>query len=910
VNKISLTINDKSITTVPGKTILETARAHGIHIPTLCHDPRLKPYGACRICLVEVEGAKSFVPACATVATEGMVVRTDTIAVYEIRRTIVELLLSDHPLDCLTCESAGRCRLQDLAYELNIKEKRYKGEKHSYTVEDFNPFIERDHNKCVLCGRCVRICAETQGCHIFDFANRGFETVTSTPFDRSLQETPCVFCGQCVSTCPVGALTSRLRKYKGRIWETVQTVTTCPYCGVGCRLRLYAKNGEVIGVSADLESGVNRGNLCIKGRFGYGFINHPDRLTSPLIKKDGEFVEASWEEALQLVAGKLSEVREKHGADAIGGLSSAKCTNEENYLFQKFMRAVVGTNNVDHCARLCHASTVVGLAQAFGSGAMTNSIDDLAEARAILVIGSNTTEAHPVIALEIKKAVAQGASLIVIDPRRIELAGMAEVWLSQKPGSDVAVLNGLAKVILDEDLVDAGFVKERTEGFEEFSATLTDYTPEEVEKISGVPSDELRRAARVFATAERASIIYSMGITQHTTGTDNVLAIANLAMMTGNIGTPGTGVNPLRGQNNVQGACDMGALPNVFSGYQRVDLPDMREKFEKAWGVSLPGNIGLTLTEMTGAAEEGRIKALYIMGENPMLSDPDLTHVERALKNLDFLVVQDIFMTETAELADVVLPGVSFAEKDGTFTNTERRVQRVRKAINPIGEAKPDWQIICELAEALGCEMKYGSTAEIMTEINELTPSYAGILYERIEKEGLQWPCPANDHPGTPILHVSSFTRGKGKFSAVAYKAPAEMPDREFPLVLTTGRLLSQYHTGTMARRSPGIDEVTPLGRVEINPTDAKKHGIREGDPVNLVTRRGKVVAKALVTERVPQGVLFVPFHFKEVPANILTNSALDPIAKIPEFKVCAVRIEKIKGPRGQGIKGSGKKIR
>lgn len=526
---------------------------------------------------------------------------------------------------------------------------------------------------------------------------------------------------------------------------------------------------------------------------------------------------------------------------------------------------------------------------------MTNSIDDIAEADAILVIGSNTTEAHPVLALEIKKAVwNKGTRLIVIDPRKIELAEMADVWLSQRPGSDVAVINGIAGIILEEGLIDSKFIKERTEDFDRFKKVLSDYIPAKVEKISGVPPEKLREAARIFGQAGRASIIYSMGITQHTTGTDNVHALANLAMMTGNIGKPGTGVNPLRGQNNVQGACDMGALPNVFPGYQQVDNKELRARFEKHWGRKLPAQPGLAVTEMIDSVFKQELKAMYIMGENPMLSDADLKHVEKALKKLDFLVVQDIFMTETAELADVVLPGVTFAEKEGTFTNTERRVQRVRKAIEPLGEGRPDWQIICELAGKMDYDqMCYGSTQEIIEEIADLTPSYHGINYSRIEKEGLQWPCPDLTHPGTPILHAQTFARGRGKFYPVEYKPPAEEPNKDYPLILTTGRILPQFHTGTMIRRSRGIDEITPIAQVEISPKDARKYKIKNGDKVQLVTKRGRIKAKARVAERASKGVLFMPFHFKEAPVNVLTNPALDPVAKIPEFKVCAVRIEK-----------------
>ncbi len=530
---------------------------------------------------------------------------------------------------------------------------------------------------------------------------------------------------------------------------------------------------------------------------------------------------------------------------------------------------------------------------AFGSGAMTNSINDLSQAQVFLVIGSNTTEAHPIIGIQIKKAVSEnGAKLIVIDPRKIKLVDFAHIWLAQKPGTDVAIINGLLYVILSEGLVDKKFIRERTEGFEELKKVLSKYTPEAVEKISGVSAEDLRKAARLFGQAKSASIIYSMGITQHTTGVDNVLALANLAMATGNIGREGVGINPLRGQNNVQGACDVGCLPDVLPGYQKVLEEANRKKFEQAWNCRLPEEPGLTVVEMTNAALDGKIVAMYIMGENPMLSDPDLTHVKEALESLDFLVVQDIFLTETAELADVVLPGVSFAEKDGTFTSTERRVQRVRKVIEPIGGARPDWQIILEVSRALGYSMSYAHPSEIMTEIASLSPIYGGITYERLENGGLQWPCPTPDHPGTPILHREKFSRGLGKFHPVEYKPPAEEPDKNYPLILTTGRILFQYHTGTMTRRSEGINEITPTRIVEVNPNDAKKYRIEDGEEILVISRRGKVKARANVTTSIRPGTIFMPFHFAESAANILTNSALDPIAKIPELKVCAVRVE------------------
>lgn len=896
MSEIKLTINGQLIAANPEETILDVAKREGIYIPTLCHDARLKPYGACRLCLVEVEGAKGFLLACATKITNGMVINTDTVTLHEIRKTIIELLLSDHPMDCLVCESAGRCELQDVAYNLGIdlKEARFKGGKHVYTIEDFNPLIERDPNKCILCGRCVRICAEVQQNFVYDFINRGFESIVTTPYDRSLTETPCEFCGQCISTCPTSALIERRSKYRGRVWETKKVKTICPYCGCGCQIELCVRNNEVVRVSTEVGSGLNEGNLCVKGCFGYEFINHPDRLTSPLIKKNGELKKVSWQEAINLIATKLSETKKKFGADSISVIASAKCTNEENYLLQKFTRAVIGTNNIDHCARLCHAPTVAGLSAAFGSGAMTNSIADIAQAKVILVIGSNTTEAHPIIALQVKKAISEnGAKLIVIDPREIGLVDYAHLWLAQRPGTDVAVLNGLMNVILTEGLEDKDFIKMRTEGFEELQSVVSKYTPEFVEKISGVPAEKIKEAARIYAQAGRATILYTMGLTQHTTGTNNVFAIANLAMLTGNIGQPGTGVNPLRGQNNVQGACDIGALPGCVSGYQNVCDLGVIEKCKDIWGTKLPENPGLSLTEMIDAALSSKVKAMYIVGENPILSNPDISHVKEALEKLDFLIVQDIFLTETAELADVVLPAASFAEKDGTFTNTERRVQRIRKAIEPIGDSKPDWQIICELSKVMGYEMNYSFPSEIFDEISQITPTYKGITFDRVNLHGVQWPCPEPNHPGTPILHKEKFTRGLGKFHAVEFKESAELPDEEYPFILTTGRYLFQYHTGTMTRRSGGIEEICHEARAEINTEDAKKLDIKDSDWVELATRRGKVKMKACVTNKIKPGIIFAPFHFKESPVNLLTNPTLDPVSKIPELKVCAAKLEK-----------------
>ena len=680
--------------------------------------------------------------------------------------------------------------------------------------------------------------------------------------------------------------------------EYKNVLTTCPYCGAGCNFYLQVLDGELVGVLPCKSHTVSQGKLCIKGWNASEFVVSKERLTKPLIKHNGSFIEASWDEALDTIAKKLKEYKEIE-SDSIAVLSSAKCTNEENYLMMKFARAVLGTNNVDHCARLCHASTVVGLVRSFGSGAMTNSIREFEDADCILVIGSNTAEQHPLIARYILRAKEKGANLIVIDPRAITLTQFADFHLRQRPGTDVAVFNGFINVILAEGLEDKEFIKERTEGIEELRKTVENYTPARVEEITHIPKDKLVAAARTYAKAEHASIVYSMGITQHTTGVDNVSSSANLAMLTGNVGKPSTGVNPLRGQNNVQGACDLGALPNVYSGYQSVTDEKARAKFENAWKAKLPEKPGLTVVEMMNEAAKGNIKAIYIMGENPMISDPDINHVREGLEKLEFLAVQDIFLTETAQLADVVLPATSYAEKDGTFTSTERLVQMVRKAIEPPGESRADWQIICDLAKAMGSkEFEYGAPADIMDEIASLTPSYSGMSFNRLQKGGLAWPCPSKEHPGTPYLHKEKFARanGKGKFWGIEFKEPAELPDEEYPFTLSTGRIMFHFHTGTMTRKTDLLNKEVPTGYVEIAPKDAERLGIVAGELVSVQTRRGRIETKALITARVPEGMIFIPFHFAECAANVLTNPALDPVAKIPEYKVCAAKIEKISG--------------
>jgi formate dehydrogenase alpha subunit len=724
---------------------------------------------------------------------------------------------------------------------------------------------------------------------------------------RTLREVGCEFCGACVDSCPTNALADVATRAITKPDRVVSTI--CPYCGVGCELKLEVKDEKIIASKPDPAGLANHGQACVKGRFGIAeFVHHPDRLTTPLVRKDGELGPASWEEALRLVAERLKG----YSPQEIAVIASAKCTNEENYVMQKFARTVLATNNIDHCARLCHAPTVAGLVQSFGSGAMTNSIDEAESAACIFAIGTNTTVSHPVIGLRVKRAVQnRGAKLIVANPMEIDICRFADIWLRLWPGTDVALLMGMMKVIVDEGLLDSAFIEQRCQDFDVFKESLADFNLDFVESVTGVPGEKIAEAARIYATSRPATILfYTMGITQHSHGTDNVMATANLAMLTGNVGKRSSGVNPLRGQNNVQGACDMGALPNVYSGYQAVSNPAIREKFETAWGCQLPASLkdkygiasacslpaapGLTLVEMLDAAYRKEIKAIYLIGENPVLSDPDSQHVREALSRLDFLVAQDIFLSETARLADVVLPAASFAEKDGTFTNTERRVQIVRKVIEPIGDSRPDWWIVCQVAKKMNAMgFDYGDPSEIMEEIRSLTPSYGGISYERLEKGGIQWPCPSDSHPGTPILHTDIFARGKGKFVPLKYVPAGESPDAQYPLILTTGRSLYHFHTGTMTRKVSALNTIEPEGTVQISPQDASRMGITDGDKVKVSSRRGEVVSKARITEALPAGLVFMTFHFAESAANILTNPKLDPVSKIPEFKVAAVRVEK-----------------
>ena len=899
---VKIEIDGKEYVAEEGKNLLEFLLDKGFDIPHLCYHPSVKNIGACRMCVVEVEGRKNLSTSCTTTIVEGLKIKTESERIRESRKMNLALILSEHPNECMTCDMNGNCALQDLAYKYFPEgEPTFGYGNRKLPIDDSSEFILRDLNKCIQCQLCVRVCEEVEGMSVYSMAYRGYKELPTTPYELPLSKTDCVSCGQCATICPVGAIVEKPSIGKARWWETKKTKTTCVYCGVGCQLDVYVdpKKNDIVRIKASEENPeVNDGvATCVKGKFGYEFVNHPDRLKAPMMRKDGKLVIADWDEALDYTAKRLMEIKEKYGPDSIAFLSSARCTNEENYLLQKIARAVVGTNNVDHCARLCHASTVTGLARTLGSGAMTNNLLDILEADVILLTGSNPTENHPVYGSRIKRAVREGAKLIVADPRKIELVDYATQWIRHLPGTDTALFNGILNVIIREGLYDEEFVSSRTEGFEELKAVVKKYTPEYVSRVTNVPAEDIVKAARLYGNAKNAAIVYAMGITQHVSGTANVTSLANLAMATGNLGRPGTGVNPLRGQGNVQGACDLGALPNVYPGYQKVTDEDVRRKFEKAWDVEkLPSEKGLTVVEMMNAILDGKIKALFIMGENPRMSDPDALHVEKALKSLEFMVSIDIFPNETNKYADVILAASSGFEKDGTFTNTERRVQRVRAVMNPVGNSKPDWIILEEISNRMGYKMEYKHPSEIMDEIATITPIYGGISYDRIEHKGVQWPCPSPDHPGTPILHVEKFARpnGKGKFIPVEFVEPPELPDDEYPFYLSTGRILYHYHTGTMTRRVKGIEKLRPELEIEINPLDAEKLGISSGDTIKVTSRRGSISGKAKITKRSMEGMVFIPFHYSEAPANDLTLAVLDPIAKIPTYKVAAVKVEKV----------------
>ncbi len=903
-----LVIDNRPVVAPAGASVLEAARLAGVTIPALCYHPALPADGSCRVCLVEIAGRPGLHPSCTLPATPGLRVATRTPAVTRARRNALGLLLARYR------PGAGRPgnELLALADRWGVVAPA-AGAAPGSPVDESNPFIRVDRDACIHCWRCVRACASLNGVAAIGVFGRGQQAHIGFGADGRMQDSTCEFCGMCEAVCPTDALLARAAPPAAALDEARIGNTVCGYCGVGCRVDLLIAGERIVGTRPDWEAAANHGLLCVKGRFGWSYVHHRDRLTRPRVRRallDGqgsEWVDTDWETALDLVARRLGEIARRHGPDALGFLASAKCTNEENYLVQKLARQAFGTNNVDHCARLCHAPTVVALTEALGSGAMTNSMDDIvAEARAVFVIGSNTTEQHPVFGMRLRAAARERAlPIIVADPRRTPLADVAALHLPLRPGTDIALLNALAHVLVAHDWVDRDFLAASTEGFEAFAASVRDATPEWAAGVTGVPAGDIRRAAELLWRHRPGALLFAMGITQHTCGTANAHACTNLQLLLGNLGRPGSGVNPLRGQNNVQGACDVGALPDMLPGYQPVADEAARRKFAEAWGATVPSRPGLSVTELIDAALTGGVRGLYVLGENVAMTDPDLTHVRRCLQACEFLVVQEIFPSETAAFAHVVLPAAASVEKAGTFTSTERRVQRVEPVVSPPGEARPDWWILAEIGRRVSAfrarpvtparfaGWRYGSPAEIMDEIAALAPIYGGIRHRRLGKAGLQWPCPTEDHPGTPILHREGPRRGRARFTPAPHTPPAEVPDADYPLVLTTGRVLEHYHAGSMTRRVAALEWRVPEALVEMHPGDAQRLGVTDGARVRVRSRRGAITARARVTPAITPGTVFVPFHFAEAAANLLTHAALDPIAKIPEYKACAVAVER-----------------
>ncbi len=921
-NGVRLNIDGRELRAAEGQSVLAVAREHGIDIPTLCHHPDLSSAGVCRLCIVELQGQTWPVASCVTVARAGMVIRTHSEALKRQRRQVLELLLLGYKDRGYTHTDREPSELELLCRAHGLSIPRCEAGEQPPQSHDSSPVLWVDWDKCILCDRCIRACEQVQGRFIWGRAARGTATRIVAGNATSLREAGCESCGACVAYCPSGALDDRMALGRRRPDRSVST--TCGYCGVGCRFDIEVVDETISRVASTPEAAVNGMRLCVKGRYGYDFVHHPDRLRKPMVRSyllddsprpaaRGDWVEVDWPTALELCAQRLAKIVRESGADATGVLASAKCSNEESYLMQKLARQLLGTHNIDHCARLCHSSTVAGLSMAYGSGAMSNTMRDVAEqAAAFFVIGSNTTEQHPVFGTMLRQAVIQrGAKLVVADPRAIDLTQHATLHLRQRPGTDVALINGLMHVIVREGLHDEAFITQRCEDFDQLREVLDRYCPAKVAALSGVAASDIEHAARLLARSHPMAVIWSMGITQHTTGVLNVLSLANLQMLLGNMGIAGGGVNPLRGQNNVQGACDVGALVNVFPGYQQVADAAARRSFSEAWalddsGPRLADRPGATVTEMIDRAGSGELRGLYILGEDPAMTDPDLGHVHACLEACELLILQEIFPSETSRFADILLPGCSFAEKAGTFTNTERRIQLIAPALAPVGEARPDWMITSELGrrlmQALGRQPKgphaawsYSSAAEIMDEIAALTPIYRGVSHARLaEGEQLHWPVLDATHPGTPILHVDGFNHGKGKFHVAEHIAPAEIPDRDFPLILTTGRVLYHWHGGEQTRRAKGLSAIYPEALVEVSLEDAARAGLADGDRLRVVSRRGQVVARTQLSARVAPGLVFASFHFPgEQNANNLTISALDPIAKIPEYKVCAVRLER-----------------
>ena len=903
---ITLAINGKQVTVDDGSTVLDAINRSGAYISQLCKDPDMKAIGACRTCLVQVEGMRGLPASCSVPAEQGMSVLTETEEARETRRGVLELTMAMFPKNGKSASQDYR-ELSIAAEHHGIDTPRWVGRERE-TVDASNPVFQIAMDSCIMCGRCAQACQDGhQFIGAIDILGVGTQARIGTFMDRPLIDSVCTTCGSCLASCPTGAITA-----KADIPAPVRTVTTtCPYCGVGCGIKARIDpNDRIIEILDDPDNQSSLGMLCVKGRFGFSFVNHPDRLTKPMVRRNGELTPVEWGEAIDYVADRLSEYR----GDAFGTLASAKATNEDGYIQQKFARLIMQSNHIDHCTRLCHAPSVEAMLTALGSGATSNSYIDYEEAGCLVIIGSDANSNHPVAASRMRRAVVErGAKLIIINPRRIEMCDYADLWLRPRPGTDVALLNAMSKVIVDQDLADTKFISDRTEDYDEWWETVQKYDLDYAEKITGVPADQIAQAARIYARPpfSGSCLIWGMGITQHTMGTANAHGLLNLALLAGQLGHPGSGISPLRGQNNVQGCGDAGCLPNAFPGYQVLSQTSL-SKFSDAWSSQpLPPDPGLVITDMVPAIDAGRIRAMYITGENPLLSEPDLHHAEETFKKLEFLVVQDIFMHETAEIADVVLPATSFAEKDGTFTNSERRVQRVRKAIDPVGDSRPDWAIIKDVAQRvsskLGLELEhefdYSHPSEIFDEMASLTPSIAGISYDRLENEGgIQWPCPTPDHPGTRFLYENDFPRGpRAKFVSFDQGPAAdEVPSKRFPLILNTGRILYHWHGGTITRRADNLLARAPELTVSMHPSDGERFEIPDGEWIRVRSRRGDLEGRAFYTEKQRAGELFVPFvKLQEHAANFLTNSALDPNSRIPEYKVCAVRVDKIGADRG-----------
>ncbi|MEQ9167524.1 MAG: formate dehydrogenase subunit alpha [Fulvivirga sp.] len=895
-------INDKAYPIHEGETMLSFLKRHQGEksVPTLCDAPNLEPFGSCRVCSVDValekDGKTKAMASCHSPMQEGMYLYPDSPNIQKLRKNIIELVLTDHPLDCLTCEVNGNCELQDVAASVGIRDVRYpEGETHLHREKDLShPYMTSDLSKCINCYRCVRACDEVQGEFVLNMAGRGFDSHIIKGHDQSFKESDCVSCGACAQACPTSAISDVFESKS--VAKAEKTRTVCTYCGVGCNLEVSTKNGEILSIQAPYDAAANGGHTCLKGRYAFKFYNHPDRLRTPLIKRNGKFEEATWDEAYDFITDKFKQLIADHGPDSIAGISSARTPNEENYLMQKFMRAVVGTNNIDCCARVCHSPTALGMQRAFGTGAATNSIDDLKYTDCIIVIGANPTDAHPVTGAKIKQKLMKGTMGIVIDPRKIELAKYAKYHLQLRPGTNVALLNMMLYYIITEDVMDDAFLASRTEGFEEFKQEILKLDMDELAAITGVDKDLVKEASLAYANANAAMEFHGLGVTEHSQGTFTVQLIADLAMITGNIGKKGSGMNPLRGQNNVQGAADMGAQPHQGAGYLDVTNPEINARYNTFYNAKVPSHIGYKIPEMFDAAIKGDLKALWLIGEDVVQTDPNTQKVMKAMDSLELLVVQEIFMTETAKHATVILPGASFLEKNGTFTNGERRVQRVKKVVEPLEGTKSDGEIIVDLMNRMGYPQPPYTPEGMLEEISQIVPFFMGITWDNLGDNGLQWPV-FEGGKDTPMLHITEFKRGLGKFTFQNFKESTEVEthSKDYPYIITTNRELEHYNCGTMTRRTGNVDILTE-DVLLINPKDAADNLIEDGQMVCVESPRGKVDIKAFITDEVKPGVMSSTFHFPEIMLNNITSDVHDSEAMCPEYKVVMCRVRKSKG--------------